>query len=67
MCVGSLASLSGLRIWCGRELRCRLQTWLRSSVAVAVAQAIAAALIQPLAWEHVYALGLAIKEKKKKK
>ena len=34
--VRSLASLSGLRIWCCRELWCRTQTCLRSSVAVAV-------------------------------
>ena len=34
--VGSLASLRGLRIRCCRELRCRLQTRLGSSVAVAV-------------------------------
>ena len=33
----SLASLSGLRIGCCRELRCRLQMWLRSGVAVTVA------------------------------
>jgi len=35
--VPSLASISGLRIQ--RELWCRPQTWLRSCVAVAVAQA----------------------------
>ena len=29
----SLASLSGLRIWCCHELRYRLQTWLGSQVA----------------------------------
>ena len=33
--VGSLASLSGLRIQRGRELWCRSQMWLRSGVAVA--------------------------------
>ena len=32
----SLASLSGLRIWCCCELWCRLQTLLGSGVAVAV-------------------------------
>ena len=37
--VPSLASLSGLRIWHLCELQCRLQTWLTSAVAVAVAQA----------------------------
>ena len=35
--VQSLASLSGLRICCCYELWCRLQTWLGSCVAVAVA------------------------------
>ena len=34
--VQSLASLSGLRIRCCRELWCRLQTRLRSGIAVAV-------------------------------
>ena len=36
--VGSLASLRGLRIWCGHELRCRSQTRLGSRVAVAVGE-----------------------------
>ena len=31
-----LALFSGLRVWCCRELWCRLQTWLGSGVAVAV-------------------------------
>ena len=35
--VWSLASLSGLRIWCCRELWSRSQTWLRSGIAVALA------------------------------
>ena len=39
MRVQSLASLIGLRIWPCCELWCRLQTWLRSGVAVAVAVA----------------------------
>ena len=39
MGVGSLASLSGLGIQRCRELWCRPQMWLRSGVAVAVAQA----------------------------
>ena len=38
--------------------------WLRSGVARAVAEASAAAPIQPLAWELPYATGVAIKEKK---
>ena len=37
--VQSLASFSGLRIWRCHELWCRLQTQLRSGVAVAVVQA----------------------------
>jgi len=39
--VRSLASLSGLRIQCCRELWCRLQARLRSGIAVAVAVAVA--------------------------
>ena len=38
MRVQSLAPLSGLRIWHCHELWCRSQTWLRSGVAVVVAQ-----------------------------
>ena len=34
--VRSLALLSGLRIWCCRKLWCRLQTQLRSRIAVAL-------------------------------
>ena len=37
--VWSLASLSGLRIWCCCELQCRSQMWLGPHVPVAVAQA----------------------------
>ena len=32
-----LALLSGLRIWCSRELCCRSQMWLGSGIAMAVA------------------------------
>ena len=39
MWVRSLASISGLRIWCCCELWCRLQMQLRSSIPVAVAYA----------------------------
>ena len=39
MQVQSLASFSGLRIQCCRELWCSLQKWLRFRVAVAVAVA----------------------------
>ena len=56
--VRSLLSLSGLRIWCCCELQCRLQTWLRSHVA-------AAAPIQPLVWELLYAAVVALKNKNK--
>ena len=38
--VGSIAGLSQwVRIWCCRELWCRLQTWLKSGIAAAVAYA----------------------------
>ena len=37
--VRSLAPLSGLRIWCCRELWCRSQMWLGSGIAVALVQA----------------------------
>ena len=39
MQVGSLALPSGLRIQCCCELRCRLQMWLGSGIAMAVVQA----------------------------
>ena len=55
--VPSLASISGLRIWCCRELQCRLQTRFRSSDATT--------LTQPLAWEPPYVMGVAIKRKTK--
>ena len=57
--VRSLALLSGLRIRCCHELWRRLQTWLGSQVTVAVVRLVAAALIRPLAWEPLYALGVA--------
>ena len=41
--------IPGLAQWV--KLWCRLQKWLKSGVAVAVAQASAAVLIQPLIWE----------------
>ena len=40
---------------------------LGSSVAVLLAQAVATAPIQPLAWELLYASGVALKRPKKKK
>ena len=59
--VWSLASLSGLRIQHCCEPWCRLQTQLRSCIAVATA------LIRPLAWEPPYAAGEALKRQKTKK
>ena len=53
--------LIGLRIWHCHKLQHRSQMWLRSSIAVAVVQAWAAALIQPLVWELPCATGVAIK------
>jgi len=67
MQVRSLASLGEVRIWCWRELWFRLQTQLRSRVAVAVCRLAAAAPIGPLAWERPYAKGAALKSKKKKR
>ena len=52
--VQSLASLSALRIPGCLEPQYRLQIQLRSGIAVAVATA----LIQPLAWELTYAVGV---------
>ena len=58
-----VASLSGLRIRYCRELWYRSQTWLGSSVAVAVA----VAPTQPLAWEFPYAASAALKRRRRKK
>ena len=49
------------------ELQCRLQTQLRSCIAVAVMQAAAAVSVQSQAWEFPYAAGAALKRKKEKK
>ena len=57
--VRSLPLLSGLTIRRCRELWCRLQTRLRSLVAMA--------LIRPLAWEPPYAAGAAQRNGKKTK
>ena len=65
--IPALALLSGSRIWHCQELQCRLQMWLGFHIAVAVAQAGSAALIQPLAWESYYDMGVTLKKKKKKK
>ena len=45
----------------------KLQTWVRSGVSVAVAQAKAVDLIQSLAWEPPYAVGATLKRQKTKK
>ena len=66
MRVQSLALLSELRIWCCHRLQHGLQVWLGSGVAMAVAQAPAAALIRPLGWEHPHAIGSNVKRKKDK-
>ena len=58
--------LSRLRIQCGCKLRCWSQMGLRSSITVAVAQAVAAAPLRPLVQECPCATGVALKRKKKK-
>ena len=55
--VPSLASLSGVKIWCCCELWCGSHTRLGSHVAVAP--------VQPLAWELAYAVDMALKREKK--
>ena len=65
MQVQFLVLLSGLRIQHYHELWCRLQTWLRSCLAVAVANSTAP--IKPPAWESPYDMAAALKSKKKKK
>ena len=67
MQIQSLALLSGLRIWHCRQLWCRLQTRLRSHVAVALGKLAATAPIRPLAWEPPYAAGVALEQAKDKK
>ena len=59
--VRSLALLSGLRIHRCHELWCRLQTQLRSRIAVAVAP------IRPLAWQPPYAVGTALEKRQTNK
>ena len=58
--VQSLAWFSGLRI---HKLWRRSQIQIRSSIAVAVAQASTIAQIPPLTWELPYAVGTALKRK----
>ena len=67
MQVRPLVSPSGLRIWYCYKLWHRSQMWLRSSIAVAVVQAVAKALIWPLAWELPFAAGVDIKRKQTNK
>jgi len=65
MWVPSLASLSGLRIWCCHELWCRSQTWLRLHIPLWLwRRPVATAPIGPLAWEPPYATGAALKIQK---
>ena len=64
--IQSLAWLRGLRIRHCHELQGRSQMWLGSSIAVAVAQDPAAALIQALAQEGPQAADVAVKRKKQK-
>ena len=63
--VQSLASLSGLRIWRGRELWYRSHTWLGSEVAVAVVQA--SNNSSDSTWEPLCAIGAALKRQKEEK
>ena len=63
--VRSLASLSGLRIQHCRELWCRSQTRLGSSLPWLWCRLAAVAPIGPLAWEPPYAAGVALKDKTK--
>ena len=65
MQVQSLAPLSGLRIWRCRKLQLQWQMWLGSTVAVAAS--LIPSLIPPLSWERLYATGVALKRKSKKK
>ena len=61
--VQSLASSVGLGIWHCRRLWYKSQLLLGSEVAVPVLQA-AVAPIRLLAWEHPYAMSVALKSKK---
>ena len=64
--VRSLASLSGLKIWCCRELCCRSQTQLGSGLLWLWCRPAAVAPIGPLAWKPPRAVGAALKSKKNK-
>ena len=67
MWVRSLASFSGLRIWCCHKLPTRSKMELGSGVVWLWRRLAAAALIQPLAWELPYATGAALKTAPPKK
>ena len=54
--VWSLALLSGLRIWCCRELWCRSQCGLGLALLWLWRRLVATAPIRPLAWEPPYAM-----------
>jgi len=65
--VRPLASLSGLRIQCCRELGCRSQTQSGSGMLWLLYRLAPTAPIQPLAWEPPYAMGEALKNQTKQK
>ena len=62
--VWSLASLSGLRH--SREQWCRSPKWLRPVLLWLWYRLAAVAPVRPLAWEPLYAAGVALKNKNKK-
>jgi len=66
MRVQSLASLSGLRIWFCHKLWCSRRYGLNPELLWLWHRLVAIAPIWPLAWELAYAVGMAIKRKKKK-
>ena len=66
MRVGSLASLSGLRIWCCHKLWCRSQTWLGSGVAAAKASSYSFGLTSSLGTSICCRCGPKKKKKKGK-
>ena len=65
--VRSLASLSGLMIWCCCELWCRSQTHSYWALLLLWCRPAAVTLIGPLAWEPPCAEGAALKRTKDKK
>ena len=67
MWVRYLASLSGLRIWHCPKLWCRLRMQLSTALLWLWYRPAFAVPIQLLAWELPYAIGIAIKRKKRKR